>query len=191
MNKGNTSYFSSKIKWFIYIFSFFLVGAMFPDQMHNVALVLGLGFIGKAILTLVSFKNLSNRKEVKGRILNIEEKDIEVFMTPTATEIFHYPIIEYEYEINKKTYRNNKIGCNLDEYWAPEVNLWGEKAPNKDKFWYGWSADSIISIFINPKNDADSLLKNQVNKDRIFRQYILIVIGLICCFVWFNYVFRT
>lgn len=166
-----------------------IVMSSIPDQAHFLALIVSLLLIYFGLRGIVHYSRAEKWLPIEATVCNISEDWIDVSLRYSKLRCF-YPDIEYEYCFNGNSYKSNAVSFDVDDILVPELDRWGTKTRNEEKFWNGWRNGENIIIYANPENPSESVISNKMGKNHRSQNLALIVggglVGLIwlCLWIW-------
>ena len=154
----------------------------FQDTVH-LLLLIALVFIYLGSSRIITYIRARNWVSNTATVASISEGQSLVVLRYQKIK-FYFPLIEYIYQYGGNSYSSNRVSFEKQNIWIPEVDIWGMPLDNSKKFWKDWSKDSIILIYVNPKNPAQSVIIKNLNKKRSSHHFALIIAGLLVLLIW-------
>lgn len=170
----------------------YLTLAFFPQYAHHLLLVIALALVVIGAGSLLKYKSQQNWIESKAKLLSSEEQEEEIAISQYSKLKYYYPIIEYAYAANGKSYTGTTLSHEKENLWVPEVNNWGDPTPAKDRWWSSLKPGDVIPVYINPQDHSEAVLVKDVTKARRSHHLALLTGGILIGLLWltlvvFNY----
>lgn len=154
------------------------------DYANYMLLIFAAVLILSAVKGIVTHWRARGWAKVQGTIKALAEAYDEktIFY---ATIKYFFPAVRYEYEYNGRKYLSDKVAIDKEDIWVPEVNLWGDRIREDEKFWRSWQLGTSVSVYVNPQHPDQSVLIKQVSRQRRSHYLALLIGGLFCLVVFF------
>ncbi|MES9970737.1 MAG: DUF3592 domain-containing protein [Candidatus Thiodiazotropha sp.] len=167
----------------------FLILAFFPHYAHHLLLVLAAALAISGAGSLLKYKSQRNWIESKADLLSCGEQVEEVHVSEYSKLKHYYPIIDYAYSVDGKSYTGNSASNEKENLWVPEVNSWGDPTPASDRWWSSLKPGDNVPVFINPRDHSEAVLVKDVTKARRSHHLALLIGGILIGLIWLALVF--
>lgn len=161
----------------LFVLSFRLLGG----STYHLILFVALGFIAYSLSYLIKYGNIEGWALHKGNITSISEEE---YLSPLSNKRFVYPVISYEYSVNDKTCKSEIISVEKENIWKEALNEQGNEIHAYEKWWSGLKNHYELSVFVNPKKPAESVLINQLRSVRQAHHLSLLSSGVLLGFIY-------
>jgi hypothetical protein len=162
--------------------AFFII-VFIPQHAHHLLLVISAALVLIGLGSLLKYKGQANWIEGKAKIKNINECE-EVAISEYSRLKYYYPEIEYEYVVNDATHMGRIVSFEKENVWVPEVNIWGDPTPEEKRWWLSLKPEDELPVYINPRNESEAVLINDVVKERHSHHLALMVSGVLVALIW-------
>ncbi len=156
-----------------------------PPSFHEQDIILPIAFVLSVagIWQMVPYRRARSWLKTTATIIHIEESSYREQGEHHHFTYF-FPIVRYEYPFNGKKYQSDRVSFEVENIGVPELNNWGVKTADREKFWHGWAEGTKIEAFVNPDNAEESVIIRETSRRRGSHHWALFLSGVLLVGVW-------
>lgn len=155
----------------------------FPYYAHYLLVLIAAALWYLGVKGIASCAWVKRWPVTSGTITSIEEGFQYIAASPYQTIRFIFPIVTYDFFWDGRAHSSNRVSCERENVWVPEVDAWG--VANKGRrLWDDWAVGTQVTVYVNTKKPEDSVLVAHISRKRLSHHVALIVGGTLFFIGW-------
>lgn len=164
-----------------------------PEKAPHLLLMIGALLMAKGGSKINTARKKTKWPKVVAVLRSVDEDEFGTIESEyqKSPRQYSYPVVEYEYEIDGKSFRSTKVSDSVKDIAVPAIGNFGSKIPDSEKFWHTWVKGTNVTAYVNPKDPSDAVLVPQLPKKRKSHYVALVVSGVLLLLCWGGLLWTT